>query len=52
MTLCLVNVGLNLCWIPEFGAVGAAWATACTELALLAAVMPAVHRGLTEAGQR
>lgn len=52
MALCLVNVGLNLWWIPEFGAVGAAWATACTELALLAAVMPAVHRGLAQAGPR
>lgn len=52
MALCLLNVGLNLWWIPQFGAVGAAWATACTELALLGAVMPAVHRGLAEAGPR
>jgi O-antigen/teichoic acid export membrane protein len=37
-TLCLVlNVVLNLCWIPRYGYVGAAWATLATEAAYFAA---------------
>jgi len=39
-----VNVGLNWWWIPMWRGTGAAWATACTELCLLAAVAPMVWR--------
>jgi Na+-driven multidrug efflux pump len=46
LALCLVNVGLNAWCIPRWGAAGAAWATAATELLLLLAAAPAVQRGL------
>lgn len=45
-----VNVGLNWLWIPTHGGLGAAWATLATEVCLLAAVTPLVHRGLRRAG--
>ncbi len=44
-----VNVAANLVLIPRYGGVGAAWATALTELALLAACLVLVHRGLNRA---
>lgn len=34
----LVNLGLNLWWIPSFGILGAAWATLCAYVVSLASV--------------
>jgi len=47
-----LNIGLNLWWIPLWGGVGAAWATAVTELALLACCVPLVWGGLARAERR
>jgi O-antigen/teichoic acid export membrane protein len=38
----LLNVGLNLAWIPKLGYVGAAWATLATEAAYFAATAVAL----------
>ena len=46
LALVLVNVGSNLVLIPRFGGVGAALATAATELALFACCVPMVQYGL------
>jgi len=40
----LLNVGLNLWWVPRSGIEGAAWATVATEAFVLAAVAAAVAR--------
>ncbi len=52
MLICLglivINVALNWLWIPRWGGVGAAYATAITELALLACCAPLVWRGLAD----
>jgi O-antigen/teichoic acid export membrane protein len=42
----LANVGLNSLWIPRYGLVGAAAATACVLAALFVAALWAVHRSL------
>jgi O-antigen/teichoic acid export membrane protein len=43
-TVCLIlNVGLNLLWIPSFGYLGAAWATLATEAAYFAATAGALR---------
>ena len=43
-TVCLVlNVGLNLLWIPTLGYLGAAWATLVTEAAYFAATAVALR---------
>lgn len=44
-----LNVGLNWWWIPLWGGRGAAWATAVTELGLLACCAPLVWRGVRRA---
>lgn len=49
LSLIGVNVAANALLIPRFGGAGAAWATALTELGLLAACTPFVHRGLQRA---
>jgi O-antigen/teichoic acid export membrane protein len=51
LSLVALNVGLNAWWIPLWGGAGAAWATAVTELALLACCVPLVWRGLARAEQ-
>jgi O-antigen/teichoic acid export membrane protein len=44
-TLALVlNIGLNLAWIPRLGAMGAAWATLATEGAYFAMTLAAMAR--------
>ncbi len=52
MLICLglivLNALLNWLWIPRWGGVGAAYATAVTELALLACCAPLVWRGLAD----
>ena len=40
----LLNVGLNLWWVPRFGIEGSAWATVATEAVVLAAAAAAVAR--------
>lgn len=42
----IANVALNLWWIPVAGIVGAAWATLCAEVAVLAASYGIVRRRL------
>lgn len=42
----VLNVALNLWWIPRWGIVGAAWATLCAEAAVLAASYWVVRRKL------
>ena len=42
----LVNIGLNIAWIPEFGARGAAWATVATEAFLMFGLMICLHNAL------
>ena len=42
----LVNIGLNIAWIPEFGARGAAWATVATEAFLMLGLMICLHNAL------
>jgi PST family polysaccharide transporter len=52
VSLIFVNVGANFLLIPRYGGVGAALATALTELCLLVAVVPLVRKGLREHVQR
>ena len=51
MFICLALIGLNTAlnwlWIPRWGGVGAAYATAITELVLLACCAPLVFGGLS-----
>jgi O-antigen/teichoic acid export membrane protein len=42
----VLNIGLNLLLIPSHGALGAAWATVCTEFAVNAATLTVVFRAL------
>lgn len=35
----IVNLGLNLLWVPEHGAIGSAWATVCARLFLAGALL-------------
>lgn len=42
----VLNVALNLWWIPRWGIVGAAWATLCAEAAVLGASYCVVRRKL------
>ncbi len=35
----LVNLGLNLLWVPEHGAIGSAWATVCARVFLAGALL-------------
>jgi O-antigen/teichoic acid export membrane protein len=45
-TLALVlNIGLNLVWIPQYGFVGASWATLATEAGYCALAVIALQRG-------
>jgi O-antigen/teichoic acid export membrane protein len=42
----VLNGILNLMWIPEYGAIGAAWATLSCEIALIAALSLQVRKSL------
>jgi O-antigen/teichoic acid export membrane protein len=40
----VLNICLNLIWIPQYGAIGAAWATLFCEVVLIAALSLQVHK--------